>query len=175
MSDDLMVGFEITHQSFNLVNSGVFVVVDEDTKEVFISCSNNLFKGISSVVTRIMEQDYCIKYSDNVKIVVKYIGKNPRIFGSKLIEEYDQMGYKVMNKVKPIQLTVKYRSLPYEDRFVEVVTLRSNRGNEEIVGAFESKDDAVDWVLGTYPEGIISDILYLDNALTKEVKLRYNG
>lgn len=173
--DDLMDSDYSSTNWLELVSPGVYGVFDHSTKEVFIGCSNNLIKGIASVVTKIKEKDHVCSSMSIVKISVLYIGPNQRLEGSKIIDKLTRDGYKVLNKVIPISLSPRIRTLPLKGNLVAVVTLRSNRGNERIVAAFEQMADALVWLGNEYPNGIVQTIVYSNNQLTKECREHYEG
>lgn len=171
--DSLMEGMEINKEVLALSCPGVFVIIDEDLREVFVSCSNNILKGISHVVTGMKSKNHRCFHMSNVKIIVTYRGNDPKLLASKFIQKYGDMGYKVLNKVEPIKLTTRIRNLPFEDKMVAVVTLRSSRGNERIVAAFDKMEACSHWLEDSYPAGLVDRILYLEDDLTTKVRGLY--
>lgn len=158
-----------------LASSGVYGIFDETTKEVFISCSNNLLKGISNVVTRIKEVDHICSSMKNAEIRVLYIGPNQKLEGSKFLDKLSSQGYKILNKTVPIILCPKIRTMIYNSNMFAVVTLRSSRGNERIVGAFGEMSEALVWMNNAYPNKVVTEILIKDDDLTKDLKEFYES
>lgn len=170
--DDLMTLKEFNIDYLQLVNSGVYGVFDEVNKRVFISCSNNLLKGIADVVTKIKNLDHVCSNMDSPEIKVLFLGPEPKLEGAKLIDKLSSVGYEILNQSSPIRLEAKIRTLKIdeEDKYYAVVTLRSSRGHERIVAAFEGMDECNEWFSENYPNGFVDKVVVLDCELTSKLQ-----
>lgn len=168
--DNGMESIRTLNEAMRLVDSGVFGVFDHPRKLVFISCSNNVIKGIASLVTKITDQDHVASQMLSYDVQVLYLGPNPRFEGSKIIQKWEKEGYRVLNSVAPIKLSAKVRVLYMGDEPVVVVTLRSARGNERIVGSFKSMADCEPWFEEHYPNGYVDQVVELGDEFTEKVK-----
>jgi hypothetical protein len=158
-----------------LTESGVYGVFDETNKQVWISCSNNLLKGIASVVTLIREKDHLCSNMVNPEVRVLFLGPNQRHEGTKILQRLEGEGYRSLNKYSPVLLTARVRALHMGIRLVSVVTLRSSRGSEEIIAAFSNNEDCSNWFDEFYPGGLVTEIVRLDDELTSQVKREYES
>lgn len=160
--------------SLDTVGPGVFVIFDRNAKKAYISCSNNLLRGIAGTMTRIKEGDHLVcSHMTEMEIQIRYQGEEPRFHGTKIIAEFEEMGFEVLNKNPPVSLAAKVRILPLQNRNVAVVTLRSARGNERMVAAFENMEELSVWHEEHYPKGLVTNIVILDDKLLREVKEMY--
>lgn len=160
-------------KAIEYVSPGVFGVFDEENKRVYISCSNNLILGIATVVTKIKKNDHVCSNMASPIVQILYQGENQGHEGTKVMESLRAKGYQILNGRTPILLEARVRSLMYEKRLVAVVTLRSSRGNERIVAAFETMPECQLWVSDVYPNGFVDTIQELDTELTKQVQKTY--
>lgn len=157
-------------KAIDYVSPGVFGIFDEKNKRVYISCSNNLILGIATVVTKIKKNDHPCSNMENPVVKLIYRGQNQNHEGSKVMESLRAKGWEILNGRSPVLLEARIRSLPYEKRLIVVVTLRSSRGNERIIAAFERMEDCQLWISENYPNGFVDTIQELDNELTRQVQ-----
>lgn len=154
---------------FKLASPGVFGIFDETTKRVFVSCGNNVVKGIAGVVTKIKNMDHSCGNMIDPEVRILYLGTHPKHQATKIMTQLSESGYEIVNKTLPVLWEAKIRVL----EGVPVVTLRSARGNELIVGAFKTMPECKDWFSATYPNGYVDEIVDLGDALTQEVQKQY--
>lgn len=165
----------ILTELLGLAVSGVYGVFDEAKMEVFVSCSNNILKGVASVVTLIRDKDHICSNMVNPEIRVLFLGPDQRHRGTQIIRDLESRGYKVLNHAAPVLLRAKVRNLQMGMAQVAVVTLRSSRGSEKIVAAFSDPEECSRWTEEWYPGGLVTDIVRLDSKLTQEVLEHYEG
>lgn len=161
---------------YELAEPGVFVVKDDTTRVAYISASNNILMGISRIVGGIKSGNFEFsgRYS-TPKVDVVFIGANPKFHSDRIMTEYAKKGYSILNNRSHLRLSARMRMLDYKDSYVGAVTLRSARGNEYVVAAFDDIVECEEWFSTYYPNSYVENVIELNDPLTREVKKLYNG
>lgn len=173
--DSSIISQKLAINWFDLAQSGVFIVKDEQLRECFVSCSNNMLKGISYLVTQVRDKDHVCGHFGCLEIEVMYLGPETRLVGSQVIEKLQIEGYKVLNKVVPVSYSPRIRILDIENETLAVVTLRSRRGNEIVIAGFKDMGDAELWLEENYPGGLVTKIVKSNTEVSRKVRLYLEG
>ena len=166
----------------NLCIPGIYVLINERDKKVYISYSANIIGSISRIFaskdieTKSLRNDYKLL---RLKLLSDEKDRGiQKLFAINYIKEYKDRGYslyKEYNYVRYKVITEIERVVPSSIKSSRIfVYLAITNGKRYVVGVFQNIDEANEFVSLYYKDKEVRNIVIAKNDITKEIYSDYS-
>lgn len=154
-----------------MVCAGLYAVIDENTKQVYVGHTKNVLKAFAEHIEDIkLGRHMCFKTLElEFRLLETVSGvKSRRIKCTEWSTKFIKEGYKLVNKRPPVQYKI-YTKIEntLEFGYLLVVQLVNRRNEKITVGVFNKNEYAENFIKKYYSETPICKIVYSGNSLTR--------
>lgn len=150
---------------------GVYALINNKDKRIFITQSNNILSSVSRNIAQIRDKSHScrplLRNLPNLELLVlehESSPKNRKIRLSYWMTIYKTKGYELYNPSTPVSYKVQARIT--SDYFVHVLLI-NKRNDKLVVGVFNTMSEAESFISQNYPNQSINNVIYSSNDLTK--------
>lgn len=153
----------------------IFGLINNDTRSILIFRSKNIVTTLSRIIkeykysNKNILKDFKLiiieKINDPDNLWIRYNFWNDHYSNNDYIV-HNRCKYKIRYKLRK-QILGDFR-MTYDKRHLFYVKVVSRRNKEIVVGIFDSVSDMDEFTSKFYPNGVIDNITYSVNSLTKE-------
>ena len=164
----------------NLPISGLFAILNDIDKKVYVLYTCNIYVSIGKLLTAI--KDGSSSLSNDVGklelVVVETLEGDVKTLRAKYdywLSHYKALGYSNYRNYENIakyKLRIQYTKL--DDQIVHAVYLVSRKSKKYLLAAFHTAQEADTWVSESFPSNTYY-FKYADNALTQRLRRMYGG